>query len=169
MIGRAPDSRSDGSARYAGVNPAIASAAVAVCALAFFRVWVVFSADLGGPAQIGLSGVELTQQIGRGAIWRFAVPAGLVLILLLSFLRLFAKSRTGKLVFALSLPVISLALGAWPFGAMGRILARLRVTSKNPGMTLSAWFWMYCLGLVVIMIIGAVELVGSLQETKTAR
>jgi hypothetical protein len=166
LIGSLPDADSVETTRYSDLNPVIASALAAACAVAFYRVWVLFSADLGGPVQVGLSGARLAQEAGRSMPWLYITPAALVLILLLSFLRLFAKSTANRMAFAVLLPIVSLVLGIWPVNEIARISARLHAASGGPTMALSPWWWIYCLSLSVVIVIGITDLGASIRSFK---
>ncbi|HEY6330349.1 MAG TPA: hypothetical protein VI756_13520 [Blastocatellia bacterium] len=145
--------------------PIIVSAAAAACSLAFFRVWVVFTVDLGGPADLGLPGAALAREISGRLPWLYVTPAGLVVILLVSFVRLLGKSGSGRTIFGPTLVIVSVVLGVWPVHAIARITERLRATHGSPKMTLGAWWWVYCLGLAVIALIGLVDFALSIRAS----
>jgi hypothetical protein len=164
-VGVRPGAPAGGAATRSDLFPIIASAAAAMCSLAFFRIWVVFTVDLGGPADLGLPGSALAREISGRLPWLYVTPVGLVVILLASFVRLLGKSGVGRKMFGPTLLIVSVVLGAWPVNAIARITARLRATHGSPRMTLGAWWWVYCLGLAIIALIGAVEFVLSFRRS----
>ncbi|HUK89830.1 MAG TPA: hypothetical protein VLZ81_05475 [Blastocatellia bacterium] len=169
MTGTAPGASGRGSGIRSDLVPVLASAAAALCSVAFFKVWVVFTVDMGGPADVGLGGAALAKEISGAIPWIYATPAGLILILLLSFLRLLANNRVTGRTFSGALVVVSLVLALWPVNAIAHIYTRLRANSSSPTMALGGWWWAYCFGLAVIIAVGIAEFLITIRTVKSAK
>jgi hypothetical protein len=173
-------SASDLSTRKAAfqsdVIPIVTAAAAAVCSLAFFRTWVLFSTDMGGPAELALKGAALASRIAGTVPWLYLTPAGLIVVLLLSCWRLLDRSGLNRAVFAIILLAVSLPLGLWPTRALTRIAAGLsRVLPDAAGapgatqMRLGVWWWVYFFGLVTIIAFAVIELVFAISGWQKTR
>ena len=158
--------------------PVVTSISAALASLAFFRPWTIFSFNIGsastsGSGPLSFSGAALARQFSGplpSLSWLALTQAFLLIILLVSFVRMFAtafvfRSGYAMLVVALAVPVV-----LWPAQAMGTMTRRLGHLS-NRGvvkMELGVWWWVYAAVLVVAIISAIIDFVISVRLGRTA-
>jgi len=165
LIGSASGRPRRGRVSYADALPASAAAAAALASVAFFRPWVVLSANLGSPSLLEMSGSALAQEAGGLIPWMYVTPIALLMVLAVACLRVFAQSATVRVLYGMALPVLAIPILVWPSAALARATHNLTRLQIGGAITLKAWWWIYCVAVAVTIIAGLFDLIASVKRT----
>jgi hypothetical protein len=156
-------------ASYADALPAAAAVAAALASVAFFRPWVVLSANLGSPSLFEMSGSALAREAGGLVPWMYVTPVALFLVLAVTGLRVFVQSAAARILYGMALPVLAIPILVWPSAALARVTHNLTHLPIGGAITLKLWWWIYCLAVVIIVTGGLFDLITSLKRALEAK
>ncbi|HKV39766.1 MAG TPA: hypothetical protein VJX67_11185 [Blastocatellia bacterium] len=159
------------SQRYSDIAPALTAAAAAISSVAFFRPWSVFTYNSGASGRVEFTGAALARELGGRLPWLYVTPALLVLILTISFLRLFRRSVSIARVYGLALVVAGIAIGFWPTRALARMLQHLGRLGAGGDvrMGLTPWWWVYFTSLAITLVFAIIEFLLTLKPRPVRR
>src|SRR5215467_13293462 len=93
---------------YTDALPAATAAAAALASVAYFRPWVVLSANLGSPSFFELSGAGLASEADGWIPWAYVTPVVLLLVLAVTSCRLLIRARFVRMVYGVALMVLAI-------------------------------------------------------------
>ena len=155
-------------ARASSFFLAITPGCAALAALSYFRTWTVF--EMGGQVSgtIQLTGFALTREL-RGPIpWQLIIAGLLLVILAVSSFMFLTRAAKAKALYCVLLAGLGAFAGLWPMAGVARVsrsLLRLQIIGVT-SMTFTAWWWVYCVSVLVIIVSGAVQLLARREESR---
>jgi hypothetical protein len=143
----------------------VAAAAGALASVAYFRPWVVLSANLGSPSFFELSGAALAREADGWIPWAYVTPIALLLVLGVTSLKLLVRCRVVRAVYGIALTLFSIPLLVWPATTLARVTHNLTHLQIGGAVTLRLWWWIYCFGIGIIVVSGVVDLITKRPKT----
>jgi hypothetical protein len=149
---------------YADALPAATAAAAALASVAYFRPWVVLSADLGSASFFELSGYGLAAEADGWIPWAYVTPIALLLVLGVASVRLLVLGRPvrGSLVriaYGVAVTILAIPILIWPVTTLARVTHNLTHLQIGGAVTLKLWWWIYCFAIGVIVVAGITDLI----------
>ena len=138
--------------------PAATAAVAALASVAYFRTWVVLSANLGSPSFFELSGSGLAGEADGWIPWEYVTPIALLLVLVLAALRLLVRGRLVQAAYGFAVTVLALPILIWPAATLARVTHNLTHLQIGGSVTLRPWWWVYCFAIGVIIFSGILDL-----------
>jgi hypothetical protein len=141
--------------------PLMASTFAALSLLAFFRPWIELSLGEGSGAPARPTGAVLANDIGGPIPLLYLTPITLAIILAISCVAMFRRTRRFRIVFGLVSSVLSAGMSLWPFWPLTRVIGNMARLSSvtQASASLSGWWWLYSVSLAAIFVSAIIELV----------
>jgi hypothetical protein len=127
--------------------------------VAYFRPWVVLSADLGSPSFFELSGYGLAGEADGWIPWAYVTPIALLLVLGVTSLRLLVRGRVIRVAYGMAVTILAIPILIWPVTTLARVTHNLTHLQIGGAVTLKLWWWIYCFSIGVIIVAGIADLI----------